>query len=212
MKRISNFLIFTVLLTLFIACNNKTSEVSDLDKLRNSNNEKSYPAVQMDSMQAINSITKQKVQELLDLSTLYLSGNRNTEIDTVIYSQMESYFHKPDSLTFKTLLKELDSMKAKTAKVSNLNVYKEFYKKDTLDYAKFNVEYFDNKNKSLGSFEKNAQYILLSTSKLKKEFKFYFLDFYSKPLKKDSTSVGVTKYSRGTSFSQTSSTYSSGSK
>ncbi|MFS4471615.1 hypothetical protein [Chryseobacterium sp. T20] len=193
MKRISNFLIFTVLLTLFIACNNKTSEVSDLDKLRNSNNEKSYPAVQMDSMQAINSITKQKVQELLDLSTLYLSGNRNTEIDTVIYSQMESYFHKPDSLTFKTLLKELDSMKAKTAKVSNLNVYKEFYKKDTLDYAKFNVEYFDNKNKSLGSFEKNAQYILLSTSKLKKEFKFYFLDFYSKPLKKDSTSVAVTK-------------------
>ncbi|PTT40753.1 hypothetical protein [Chryseobacterium sp. 'Rf worker isolate 10'] len=193
MKRIINFLIFTVLLTLFIACNNKTSEVSDLDKLRNSNNEKSYPAVQMDSMQAINSITKQKVQELLDLSTLYLSGNRNTEIDTVIYSQMESYFHKPDSLTFKTLLKELDSMKAKTAKVSNLNVYKEFYKKDTLDYAKFNVEYFDNKNKSLGSFEKNAQYILLSTSKLKKEFKFYFLDFYSKPLKKDSTSVGVTK-------------------
>lgn len=53
MKRINNFLIFTVLLTLFIACNNKTSEVSDLDKLRNSNNEKSYPAVQMDSMQAI---------------------------------------------------------------------------------------------------------------------------------------------------------------
>lgn len=193
MKRINNFLIFTVLLTLFMACNNKTSEVSDLDKLRNSNNEKSYPAVQMDSMQAINSITKQKVQELLDLSTLYLSGNRNTEIDTLIYSQMESYFHKPDSLTFKTLLKELDSMKAKTAKVSNLNVYKEFYKKDTLDYAKFNVEYFDSKNKSLGSFEKNAQYILLSTSKLKKEFKFYFLDFYSKPLKKDSTSTGVTK-------------------
>ncbi|MDR4891297.1 MULTISPECIES: hypothetical protein [unclassified Chryseobacterium] len=193
MKRISNFLIFTVLLTLFIACNNKTSEVSDLDKLRNSNNEKSYPAVQMDSMQAINSITKQKVQELLDLSTLYLSGNRNTEIDTVIYSQMESYFHKPDSLTFKRLLKELDSLKAKSAKVSSLNVYKEFYKKDTLDYAKFNVEYFDNKNKSLGSFEKNAQYILLSTSKLKKEFKFYFLDFYSKPLKNDSTLVGVTK-------------------
>lgn len=192
MKRINNFLIFTVLLTLFFACNKRT-EVSDLEKLRNSNNTKSYPAVQMDSMQAINSITKQKVQELLDLSTLYLSGNRNTEIDTVIYSQMESYFHKPDSLTFKRLLKELDSMKVKSVKVNNLNVYKEFYKKDTLDYARFNVEYFDGKNKSLGSFEKNAQYILLSTAKMQKEFKFYFLDFYSKPLKKDSTSAGVTK-------------------
>ncbi|MGL6128529.1 hypothetical protein BBI01_16390 [Chryseobacterium artocarpi] len=192
MKKINNFLLLSILLTLFFACNKKT-EASDLDKLRNSNNTKSYPAVQMDSMQAINSITKQKVQELLDLSTLYVSGNRNTEVDSFIYSQMESYFHKPDSLTFKRMFKELDSMKVKAAKVNSLNVYKEFYKKDTLDYAKFNVEYFDDKNKSLGSFEKNAQYILLSTSKLKKEFKFYFLDFYSKPLKKDSTSVEVTK-------------------
>ncbi|ASE63645.1 hypothetical protein H3Z85_09615 [Chryseobacterium indologenes] len=193
MKKINNFLLLTILLALFVACNKKSTEISDLDKLRNSTNAKSYPAVQMDSMQAINSITKQKVQELLDLSTLYLSGNRNTEIDTVIYSQMESYFHKPDSLTFKRLFKELDSMKVRSVKVNNLNVYKEFYKKDTLDYAKFNVEYFDDKNKSLGNFEKNAQYILISRPKLKKEFKFYFLDFYSKPLKKDSTSAGVTK-------------------
>ncbi|CAM2960613.1 hypothetical protein DRF59_02660 [Chryseobacterium flavum] len=192
MKRINNFLVFAVLSLVIFACNKKT-EISDLEKLRNSNNTKSYPAVQMDSMQAINSITKQKVQELLDLSTLYLSGNRNTEIDTVIYSQMQSYFHKPDSLTFKRLFTELDSLKVRSVKVNNLNVYKEFYKKDTLDYARFNVEYFDDKNKSLGSFEKNAQYILLSTPKLKKEFKFYFLDFYSRPLVKDSTSLGVTK-------------------
>jgi len=193
MKRINNFLIFAILFLAFVSCNNKKTEVSDLDKLRNSNNVKSYPAVQMDSMQAINSITKQKVQELLDLSTLYLSGNRNTEVDTFIYSQMESYFHKPDSTTFKKLFHELDSLKVKSVKVNNLNVYKEFYKKDTLDYAKFNLEYFDSKNKSLGTFEKNAQYILLSTPMIKKEFKFYFLDFYSDPLKKDSTSAGVTK-------------------
>ncbi|MGG5208909.1 hypothetical protein ACQWU4_08155 [Chryseobacterium sp. MIQD13] len=193
MKKINKFLIFAVLFLAFVSCNNKKTEVSDLDKLRNSTNVKSYPAVQMDSMQAINSITKQKVQELLDLSTLYLSGNRNTEIDTVIYSQMQSYFHKPDSLTFKKLFRELDSLKVKSVKVNNLNVYKEFYKKDTLDYAKFNLEYFDAKNKSLGTFEKNAQYILLSTPMIKKEFKFYFLDFYSDPLKKDSTSVGVAR-------------------
>ncbi|KMQ68180.1 hypothetical protein ACM39_10035 [Chryseobacterium sp. FH2] len=193
MKRINKLLTFIILLLAFISCNNKKPEVSDLDKLRNSNNTKTYPAVQMDSMQAINSITKQKVQELLDLSTLYLSGNRNTEIDTVIYSQMESYFHKPDSMTFKNLFREMDSLKAKSVKVNSLEVYKEFYKKDTLDFAKFSVEYFDSKKKSLGTFEKNAQYILLSSPKVNNEFKFYFLDFYSKPLKKDSTSVGVTK-------------------
>jgi len=195
MKKINNFLLLAVLIIAFAACNNKKTEsVSDLDKLRNSNNTKSYPAVQIDSMQIINSITQQKVQELLDLSTLYLTGNRNTEIDTAIYSQMESYFHKPDSLTFKKLFRELDSLKVKSVKVNNLNVYKEFYKKDTLDYARFNVEYFDDKKKSLGTFEKNAQYILLLTpSKMQKEFKFYFLNFYSAPLKKDSTSSGVTK-------------------
>lgn len=193
MKIINKFLVFAVMLLTLAACNNKNKEVSDLDKLRNSNNTKSYPAVQMDSAQAINFITRQKVQELLDLSTLYLSGNRNTEIDTVIYSQMKSYFHRPDSLTFKKLFNELDSLKVKSAKVSSLEVYKDFYKKDTLDFAKFNVEYFDERNKSLGIFERNAQYILVSTPQLKKEFKFYFLNFYSTPLKKDSTSVGVTK-------------------
>lgn len=193
MKKINKFLMFTVLFLAFVSCNNKKTEISDLDTLRNSNNVKSYPVVQMDSMQAINSITKQKVQELLDLSTLYLSGKRNTEVDTFIYSQMESYFHKPDSLTFKNLFRELDSLKVKSVKVNSLNVYKEFYKKDTLDYARFNVEYFDEKNKSLGAFEKNAQYILMSTPMIKKEFKFYFLDFYSAPLKKDTTSVGVTR-------------------
>lgn len=194
MRKIINFLIFTILFLTFLACNNKKTEVSDLEKLRNSNNTTSYPAVQMDSAQAINSITRQKVQELFDLSTLYLSGNKDTEIDTLIYTQMESYFHKPDSLTFKKLFRELDSLKVKSVKVNNLEVYKEFYKKDTLDYAKFKVEYFDEKNRSIGTFEKNAQYFLQSAPiKFKKEFKFYFLDFYSQPLKKDNTSVGVTK-------------------
>ncbi|EJL76181.1 hypothetical protein [Chryseobacterium populi] len=194
MKIINSLLIVAIFFIAIVSCNNKKTEVSDLDKLRNSNNTKSYPAVQMDSMQAINSITRQKVQELLDLSTLYLSGNRNTEIDTVIFSQMESYFHKPDSLTFRKLFRELDSLKVKSVKVNNLQVYKDSYKQDTLDFAKFNVEYFDDKNKSIGSFEKNAQYTLVSKPiKFKKEFKFYFVNFYSTPVKKDSTSTGVTR-------------------
>ncbi len=194
MKRINNFLLFTLVLLASVACNNKKTEVSDLDKLRNSTNTKTYPAIQMDSAQAINFITKQKVQELLDLSTLYLSGNKNTEIDTLIYSQMQSYFHRPDSLTFKNLFRELDSLKVKSAKVNSLEVYKDIQNTDTLDFTKFNVEYFDGKNRSLGSFEKNAQYILVSTPNTNKEFRFFFLNFYSNPLlKKDSTAVGVTR-------------------
>lgn len=191
MKTISKILFLSIIISLaVISCVKKETEpVSDLQKLRNTNNK----TVQMDSAQAINTITQQKIQEVLDLSTLYLSGNRNTEIDTAIYSQIEKYFQKPDSLTFKNLFKELESLKVKKAMVNNINVYKEINNNDTLNLAKFNVEYFDSKNQSIGVFEKKAQYTLVSKEiQFKKEFKFYFTNFYFSP-KKDSTAVGVTK-------------------
>lgn len=192
MKTINKVLFFTILIGLaVISCVKKEdSAVSDLDKLRNTNNQ----TVQMDSTQAINAITLQKVQDVLDLSTLYLSGDKNTEIDTAIYSKIEKYFQKPDSTTFNTLFKELESLQVKKVKVNNINIYQEIQKNDTLDLAKFSVEYFDSKNKSIGTFEKNAQYTLVSKpEKTDKEFKFFFVNFYHNPLKNDSTSVGVTK-------------------
>ena len=91
---------------LFVAfsCTKENSEISDLQKVRNNNNEKTYPVTKMDSAQAITFITKQKIQELLDLSTLYTSGNRDTEIDSVIYAQMQSYFVENDSTKLKPIL------------------------------------------------------------------------------------------------------------
>ncbi|MEG1589336.1 MULTISPECIES: hypothetical protein [Chryseobacterium] len=193
MKTINNFLFLTILLgIIMIACTKKeeNNNVSDLEKLRNTNNIN----VLMDSTQAINSITLQKVQDVLDLSTLYLSGNKKTEIDTAIYSKIEKYFQKSDSTTFKGLFKELESLKVKKVKVSNINVFKKINDKDTLDFAKFNVEYIGDKNKSIGNFERSAQYTLVSkTNEKNKEFKFYFIKFYSDLLAKDSTSVGVTR-------------------
>ncbi|MCU7617884.1 hypothetical protein NZ698_11810 [Chryseobacterium sp. PBS4-4] len=192
MKTINKTLFFFIVITLaVISCVKKEdSAVSDLDILRNTNNK----TVQMDSTQAINAITLQKVQDVLDLSTLYLSGEKNTEIDTAIYSKIEKYFQKPDSTTFNVLFKELESLQVKKVKVNNINIYQEIQNNDTLDLAKFNVEYFDKKNKSIGTFEKNAQYTLVSKpEKTSKEFKFYFVNFYQQSLKKDSTSTGVTK-------------------
>lgn len=181
------------LLLITFSCNKESSQRSDLEIVRNNNNKKSYPVTKMDSAQAITFITKQKIQELLDLSTLYTAGNRDTEIDSVIFAQMKSYFVDQDSSKLSPLLLQLDSLKVQTAKVGNISVTKEIRGKDTLDLAKFYVEYFDFKNRLIGSFEKNAQYVLKpSPVKFVKEFKFYFVDFDSK-LPKDSTSVGVTK-------------------
>ncbi len=192
--KISRFLFFAFAwLLLIFSCTKENKEVSDLQKVRNNNNKITYPVTKMDSSQAIAFITKQKIQELLDLSTLYTSGNRDTEIDSVIYAQMKSYFSVQDSNKLKPLLKDLDSFNVKSAKVGNIDVSKVVKGKDTLDFAKFQVEYFDNKDKSIGTFDKNVQYILkLTPVKFKKEFKFYFVDFNSTP-PKDSISVGKTK-------------------
>ncbi|MGC4128069.1 MAG: hypothetical protein QM564_00605 [Bergeyella sp.] len=194
MKKFNNLFLLVAVLVLLFSCKKHAEEMSDLDKLRNNNNKKSsYPVTKMDSTQAIQFITKQKIQELLDLSTLYSGGERDTEIDSIIYQQMSSYFSEPDSAKLKPILRELDSLKVKSAKVGNLNVEKKIIGKDTLDIANFEVEFFDKNNNSIGVFNKAAQYVLKITPiQFKKEFRFYFLNFdYKSP--KDSTASGVTR-------------------
>ncbi len=193
MKKSNFILAFILSIFVIFSCEKKsTNEISDLEKLRQNTNTVSYPTVQMDSLQAINSITKQKVQELVDLSTLYVDGNKKTVIDDAILKQINDYFLTPDSLTTKPLFEDLLLHKVKTAKVHTLEVYKSIKDHDTLDYAKFNIEYFDKGNKSIGKFDRNAQYTLVIPNKENKEFKFFFKSFYE-GLVKDSTSVGVTK-------------------
>ncbi|MGA9211627.1 hypothetical protein [Kaistella sp.] len=190
-----NKIVFSLITLLFLtfSCNKENKQISDLEIVRNNNNKKSYPVTKMDSAQAIASITKQKIQELLDLSTLYTAGNRDTEIDSVIYGQMKRYFVDQNSNNLSALLLQLDSLKVQSAKVGDISVTKEIRGNDTLDLAKFHVDYFDFKNRLIGSYEKNAQYVLKqSPVQFQKEFKFYFVDFDSK-LPKDSTSVGITK-------------------
>lgn len=171
----------------------KKEDGLSLEKVKYNNNKISYPKVQMDSTQAINAITRQKIQEVLDLSILYNSSNKDTEIDSTMYTQLLGYFHKADSNTLKPLLNELSAYNVKNAKIRNLSVYEKKYDKDTLNFAKFNVDYFGDNNKSIGSKVREAQYILISSPvKFKQEFKFYFINFYRTP-PKDSVSVGVIK-------------------
>ena len=186
-------LLFLLLLGITSCTPDKKEEISDLQIVRNNNNQKSYPTTKMDSAQVISLITKQKIQELFDLSTLYTSGNRDTEIDSVIYAQMRSYFAESDSNKLKPLLKQLDSFKVRTAKVGNVNVKKEIIGNDTLDLAQYSVEYFDQRDNMIGKFDKNAMFMLkLSPVKFKKEFRFYFVDLDFQ-IPKDSVAVGVIK-------------------
>lgn len=184
MKRQNKFhnLLLLALVLVTFACNKKyDGDDSSLETLRNATNRKSYPETKLDSLQAINLITNQKIQDLLDLSALYTSGNKDTEIDSVIYEQMQAHFLVKDSNNLKSALKEMDSLKVRYAKVNNLKINKLISKKDTLDFANFDVDYYDKKRNFITTVNKKAQYVLKpSPVQFQKEFKFYFVNFYEK--------------------------------
>lgn len=181
----------SILISGLISCNKKyDGEDNSLETIRNANNNVTYTKSSLDSLQAINVITSQKVQDLLDLSTLYTSGNKDTEIDSVIYTQMQAHFMNKDSSNLKPLLKEMDSLKVRFAKVNNLKTSKSVIANDTLDFADFDVEYYDKKRTYITTVNRKAQYMLkASPVKFQKEFKFYFNNFY----KKESDSAKTTK-------------------
>lgn len=188
--KIINLPLISLGLTLMFSCQKKEQEeVSDLDKIRQSN-KNSYPTVKMDSTQAIHNIIQQKLQELLDLSAIYASGNRNTEVDSLIYAQISSYFLIPDSTKISPIINELDNLHVKNIRVKSLKINQKITAKDTLDVASFTMEYFGKNKESLGYFDKKASYILKkSPVKFVKEFKFYFVDFDPK----ENTESMVTK-------------------
>lgn len=192
----SSFLVvlsFLALLTGTLGCKDKPQPNLSLEQVKYNRNQTTYPTTKMDSAQAINSITKQKVREVLELSILYNAGNKDTEIDTALYNQILGYFYKPDSSTLNNILSELDSLKVKNVKLNHFALKERYYKKDTLNFALFNVEYLDRNNNSLGQYEREAQYVMIPAEiKFKKEFKFYFLNFYNRPLN-DSILSGITK-------------------
>ncbi len=175
-------LIPSILTIGIISCDKKYDGVDNsLETIRNANNNVTYSKTKLDSMQATNMITSQKVQDLLDLSALYTSGNKDTEIDSVIYTQMQAHFLTKDSNNLKPLLKEMDSLKVRYAKVNNLTTSKAIQDQDTLDFATFDVEYYDNKRTYITTVSRKAQYMLkASPVKFQKEFKFYFTSFYPK--------------------------------
>lgn len=172
----------SILILGFISCNKKyEGEDNSLETIRNANNRVTYSKAKLDSLQAINVITSQKVQDLLELSALYTSGNKDTEIDSVIYTQMQAHFLNPDSSNIKPLLKEMDSLKVRYVKLNNLKTSKSVIGNDTLDIANFDVEYYDKKRTFITTVNRKAQYFLkASPVKFKKEFKFYFDSFYQK--------------------------------
>lgn len=182
--------LFIILFAFFIfSC----SKQENIDMNNQYNNMDTYPRLQKDSTQAIESITKLKLQQVLDLSVLYSKNNRDKEIDSALYNQLLGYFYEPDSLTLRSLIHELDSLKVDKVSISNLENKEIIKDNDTLNFVRFKADYFNTNKEKITEVEHEMQYIFVLTPiKFKKEFKFYFLNYLPKP-SNDSTRLGETK-------------------
>jgi len=138
-------------------------------------------AIELDSIQTRNNIILIKLQEIYDLAINYAIGNKDSDIDKAIYNQMQEYFEKKDSTAINPIIKEIDSIRARFARVNKVNAFEYSKNTDTLDFASYKIDYYDVERKYLGTMSKNTQYILKETPdkerKFKQEFKFYFVKF-----------------------------------
>src|SRR5690554_6160928 len=149
----------------------------------------------MDSLASINFITRQKLTEVYELSSLYSSNPYDSLLREILYPQMQSYFLENDSVEIQNILNELDSLKVHFVEIGNLRLNKrDPLRPDSVKLVDYSVRYFSNDKKLIDSLQKTAQYILKKEpKKFKHEFIFYFNDLSTPQVENDTISSGVTQ-------------------
>ncbi len=150
----------------------------------------------MDSLASINFITKQKLTELYELSSLYSSNSEDSILQGILYPQIKSYFLENDTITLDRILNELDSLQVFYIEIDDLNLSeKDSIRPDSLKIVNFDVNYFSKDKKLISKKPKSATYILKKEPrKFKHEFIFYFSGLNDVPESiNDTISSGVTQ-------------------
>lgn len=135
----------------------------------------------MDSLSSVNLITKQKLTELYELSSLFITKNNDSLMRDILFPQIQSYFLNNDSLQIAGLLHEMDSLSVYYVEVRNVNlIEKDSISPDSVRLADFSIRYYSKDKKLIDSIKKTASYILKKEpKKFKHEFIFYFLNLQS---------------------------------
>lgn len=149
----------------------------------------------MDSIESVNFITKQKLTEIYELTSLYAVNQSDSLMREILYPQIKSYFTDNDSINIENLLSEMDSLKVNFIEISELQIpEKDSMSLDSIRIINYKVNYYSSDKKLIDSFDKSAQYILKKEpKKFKHEFIFYFTDFSPVQEINDTISLEVTQ-------------------
>lgn len=155
------------------------------------------PVTLKDSLSSINNITRQKLTEIYELSSLYNSNKNDSLMEDILYPQIMGYFLENDTITSAALLSELDSLDVHFIELRSLKLEeRDSLVPDSMMYASYNIRYYSKDKKLIDSFKKEAKYILKKEpKKFKNEFVFYFTELNPQieEEEKDSIPEGVTQ-------------------
>lgn len=155
----------------------------------------STPASKMDSLTSIGFITKQKLTELYELSSLYSSNVGDSLMREILNPQIKSYFLPNDSLNLAQILAEMDSLKVHFVELGQLDFPEsDSLVADSVRRVNYQLKYYSQDKKLIDILNKNAEFILKrEPKKFKHEFTFYFQNLIQEVEEKDTISVGVTQ-------------------
>ena len=165
-------------------------------------NEASTVSSKMDSLEAINFITKQKLREFYELSAL-ASNTSDTVVDSLLRDQLLSYFPKKDTTEIYPLLRDLAAKKVTYTSVTKFAIIpNDSITPDSIKKIAYSINYFNADKKLIETSNRVGIFVLKQAPiKFKREFKFYFTTLNQKKdsIQKDTISSGVMQKSSGKS-------------
>lgn len=200
MKKIINVINLCICMILSIciinSCKNDTTYDGDYnpDVIKGYKNESSTLTTKMDSIEAVNFISKKKLREFYELSALAWSNN-DSVIRDLLVTQLRSYFNEEHNSEVDTLLTYLKEKNIHFASIATFDIIpNDSITPDTIKRANYTLNLFNKDKKLVETVNRTSIFVLKQEPiKFKREFKFYFktLNYINDSIQKDTIPSGV---------------------
>jgi hypothetical protein len=180
------------------SCKNDTTYNGDYnpDVIKEYRNEASTVNTKMDSLEAIDFISKQKLREFFELSAL-ASNNNDSVVHDILVNQLRSYFMKDNTPEVDTLLNQFQKNNIHFISITKFNlIQNDSLMPDTIKRADYTLNMFNKDKKLVESVNRTSVFVLKQEPiKFKREFKFYFktLNLINDSVQNEIISSGVTQ-------------------
>ena len=178
------------------SCKNDTTYDGDYNPevVKGYKNDASSVNTKMDSLEAVNFISKRKLREFYELSVL-ASNNNDSVIQSLLFTQLGSYFTDDQTPEIDTLLSFLRHKNVHFISLDKFAIIpNDSITPDTIKRANYTLNLFNKDKKLIESVEKRSVFVLNQQPiKFKREFKFYFktLNEIIDSIQNDTISSGV---------------------